>query len=156
MLDYIRASRHKQPQYISRWPSLLAFAAGRLPTPAASPNLMRPDTMVEKRINWAKRFATEFATEVLVWASLRLRLRFGLPHKSLFCSYKPFIHKHLQSDVSDFESEGCRFESCRARWNRGSWIAVGGWLSVIVRCDTLFCALTGRGFGKVIWRGLFS
>jgi hypothetical protein len=45
--------------------------------------------------------STKRATMTFGLASATLRLRFGQRHKSLFCRYKPFIHKHLQRPMSD-------------------------------------------------------
>jgi len=51
-------------------------------------------------INLSLRFATEFATDAHVWRSVGARLRLGQLHKSLFDSYKPFVHNHLQTAYS--------------------------------------------------------
>ncbi len=40
----------------------------------------------------AGRFATESATDMRIWATFRLRLRFGQHPKSLFDKHKAFIH----------------------------------------------------------------
>ena len=54
----------------------------------------------------SQRIAPKFAPKGYVLPTVRLRSRFGQHHKSLFDNYKPFIHNHLQTRVSDFESEG--------------------------------------------------
>jgi len=55
-----------------------------------------------KRVNPSQRFATASATDMLVWATVGLRLRFGQHHKSLFDKYKCFIDNGLQTYVKDF------------------------------------------------------
>lgn len=54
----------------------------------------------------AGRFATESATDMRVYATVRLRLRFGQHPKSLFYKHKAFIHKYLQTASSNCRSEG--------------------------------------------------
>ena len=54
----------------------------------------------------AGRFATESATDMHVWATVGIRLRFGQHPKSLFDKHKAFIHKYLQTTASNCRSEG--------------------------------------------------
>lgn len=48
-------------------------------------------------VNPSHRFATVFATDMHVWATVGLRLRLGQHHKSLFDKHKRFLEKHLQT-----------------------------------------------------------
>jgi len=67
------------------------------------------DERVHVRLFWINpnhRFATAFATDLHVQASVTLRLRFGQHHKSLFDKNKPFIHKHLQNLDLNYLLEG--------------------------------------------------
>jgi hypothetical protein len=53
-------------------------------------------------INPSQRFATAFATDMRVWATVGLRLRFGQHHKSLIDKHKCFLNNSLQSYGKDF------------------------------------------------------
>jgi len=49
----------------------------------------------------SQRITPKFVPKVYVLPTVTLRLRFGQHHKFLFDKYKPFIHNHLQTRLTD-------------------------------------------------------
>ncbi|MCJ7806161.1 MAG: hypothetical protein MUP57_01260 [Clostridia bacterium] len=61
----------------------------------------RNERNMMKKVNPSRRFPTQFATDMHVYATVGLRLRFGQHHKSIFYSHKQFIDNRLQMRISD-------------------------------------------------------